>query len=471
MRHFTKRQSTIALALTGLILGGGTTVLFAGDPPVPAPLSSGQAAEIQQRVEDLGSADFRVREAAWKALVGYGDKARPALEAALKSDNPSVRFRSEQLIARLNGGTQEKPLDDGTPAPVRPTPGGPLPGGGGVAPVGPGRFFTDQDFDRLMRETQERMQKLQEEMRKEFGNAGPSFGPQWAGPRQGTNVPSWLERWDKHTRRGELRVQVDGGDLLVSPVGAVRLQLTEKADNGVSMSTVYEGKSLDAVFEAFPDLRGRPTVKALLEKKAIEDAARAEREKAVKDSLAQPGFQSSNKTVTVQSQDGHTTVTITETGPDGKQVTKTYEGADMESIKRDHPEIGDSLGGIRIEIAPGGGMNFGGGIKPGEPLPADEFGAEKAEPQTGPFGLGLSPVDDALRQHLNLEAGTGAVVAAVREGSHADKIGLKTNDVITAVNGTTVTGTEKLAELVHAAGDGVLSIDVLRAGKPLTLRR
>ncbi len=459
-------RTTLALLWTGLVLGGGTTVLFAGDPPASSPT------EIAQRVEDLGSADFRVREAAWKTLVGLGEKARPALEAALKSENASVRFRSEQLIARLNGGVEERPLDDGSPAPVRPTPGGRAGQGGGqgLAPWGPipggqgGRFFTEEDFERLMRESQERMRKLEEEMRSQFGNAGPAFGPQF--------FPGGRARLRDFAGRGssDLRVQVDGGELRESSRG-VRLQLTETAANGVSVSTVYEGKSLDAVFEAYPDVKARPVVVALLEKKVAEDAARAEREKAANAPGAQNGFRSTNKTVIVTSEDGRTTVTITESGPDGKPVTKTYEGADMESIKRDHPEVGQSLGGgIRIQIGPGG-MTFGGGSKPLELLPEDEFGADEPARATGPFGLGLTAVDDALRQHLSLEVGKGAVVAAVREGSHADTIGLKTDDVIVAVNGTTVTGADKVGELVRAAKEGELSIDVLRAGKPLTLRR
>ena len=458
------RSSTIAFAVTGLLLGGGTTVLFAGDPPAPAPAPSGQAAEVQQRVEDLGSADFRVREAAWKALVGYGEKARPQLEAALKSENPSVRFRAEQLIARLNGGTQEKPLDDGTSSPTEPAPSERRGAGGGPggAPVGPGRFFTDQDFDRLARETAERMKKLEEEMRKEFGNAGPAFGPQFFPGGQGA-IRNFIKRGS-----AEQGVQVDGGELRESPRGA-RLQLTSKADNGVSMSTVYEGKSLDAIFEAYPELKGQPVVTALLAKKAAEDAARAERQKAAEAERGPGGAHATNRSVMVESSDGHTKVTITESGPDGQPVTKTYEGADMESIKRDHPEVGNAFGGIRIQINPGEGFPRG-NEKPFEPLSQDEFGASDA-PETGPFGLGMGRVDDALRQHLNLATTDGAVVAAVRAGSHADKVGLKVNDVIISINATPVTGPEKVAELVRAAKDGELSFDVIRAGKPMTLRR
>lgn len=461
------RRTTLVLASFGLLLGGSGTLLFAGDPPVaPSPAApAADAARIQQLVEDLASADFRVREAAWKALVEYGEKARPALESAVKSDNPAVRFRAEQLLARLNGGTRERPLDDGTtPAPA------PKPGGGvrpGLAPAGPGRFFTDEDFERLMRETQERMRKLEEELRREFGNGGPTFGPGWFGPGPQRLVPFLGGR----RAAGDLRLDVDGASLRESARGA-RLELKEKADNGTTMSTVFEGKTFDAILEAHPELKERAPVKALVEKRTAELAARAEREKAESANNPSGGFTAAGKSVIVSSQDGKTTVTITETGPDGKSTTKTYEGPDLETIRREHPEIADSIGGVRIEIGPGHGMRPlplppRTDAAPGEDDDADGFGA----PETGPFGLSLAPVGDLLASHLGLEAGKGAVVVAIRDGSDAAKLGLQKNDVITAVNGAAFASLAQVAELIRAAKDGALAIDVLRAGKPVTLKR
>ena len=461
------RRPTVALAFLGITLGAGGTVLFADDPAPPRPAPSAPAAEpageIQQRVEDLGSADFRVREAAWKALVGYGERARPALEAALKSENPSVRFRAEQLLARLAGGAAERALDDGTnSAPALPVPGGTS---GGLVPVGPGRFFTDEDFARLMRETEARMKQFEEDMRRRVGNGGLSFPTPWLGvdPRMSPFLAGRADR--------DLRVHVDGGELRESGRGA-RLQLTEKAANGASKTTVYEARTLDALFEAYPDVKESLVVKALLERKAAEEAARAAREAQRKGPGASPALRSTNKSVTVQSTDGKTTVTITETGPDGKSVSRTYEGSDLESIRRDHPELSESLGGMRIQIGPMSGPWARGGPAR-EPADDDEpldFG-EPGAGMTGPFGLGLAPVDDALRQHLRLDAGRGAVVAVVRPDSDAAKLGLVANDVITAINATPVTGPPHVAELIRGAKDGALAIDVLRAGQPLTLRR
>lgn len=45
----------------------------------------------------LGDRDFRKREAAQRALAGFGPLADPALEVALQSPDPEVRQRAKQL--------------------------------------------------------------------------------------------------------------------------------------------------------------------------------------------------------------------------------------------------------------------------------------------------------------------------------------------------------------------------------------
>jgi RNA polymerase sigma factor (sigma-70 family) len=52
-------------------------------------------------VEQLGSADFAEREAAEKALKEFGSKARPALEAGLKSESAEVVKRCRDLLDHL----------------------------------------------------------------------------------------------------------------------------------------------------------------------------------------------------------------------------------------------------------------------------------------------------------------------------------------------------------------------------------
>ena len=65
----------------------------------------------------------------------------------------------------------------------------------------------------------------------------------------------------------------------------------------------------------------------------------------------------------------------------------------------------------------------------------------------------------------------GAVVAAVVEGSAAEKMGIEEDDRITAINGTRVLNFTTLAELVADMEPGTeVSVDVLRDGERLTLK-
>src|SRR3954469_4412864 len=52
-------------------------------------------------IEDLGSADPRVRERATKALTAQGRPARPQLMEARRSESPEVRLRATALLLAL----------------------------------------------------------------------------------------------------------------------------------------------------------------------------------------------------------------------------------------------------------------------------------------------------------------------------------------------------------------------------------
>jgi S1-C subfamily serine protease len=90
--------------------------------------------------------------------------------------------------------------------------------------------------------------------------------------------------------------------------------------------------------------------------------------------------------------------------------------------------------------------------------------------QTGPFGLGLARLDEALRQKTNLAEGAGLVIRAVRKGSEAEAAGLRPGDVVTAVNGSAVRAELGIAEQVQAGrAKSSLVFEVLRDGKAVTL--
>jgi hypothetical protein len=66
------------------------------------------AKDVKALVEKLGDPDYQVRESAEKAILALGEKAVPALEAAMKNHQDAhVRFEAERLLGRIRG---EKPL-------------------------------------------------------------------------------------------------------------------------------------------------------------------------------------------------------------------------------------------------------------------------------------------------------------------------------------------------------------------------
>ena len=67
-------------------------------------------------------------------------------------------------------------------------------------------------------------------------------------------------------------------------------------------------------------------------------------------------------------------------------------------------------------------------------------------------------------------ANGGASVASVESGSGADKAGIKAGDVITAVDGKTITSAQQLRTIIadHKAGD-TLSVEIRRSGSTKTL--
>lgn len=91
------------------------------------------------------------------------------------------------------------------------------------------------------------------------------------------------------------------------------------------------------------------------------------------------------------------------------------------------------------------------------------------EPKTM-VGLTQSSIEDQLRAHLEIEEGVGTMILSVVGGLPADEAGMRAGDVLIAVNGREVTGsdvlTDELADL--DAGDD-LDVIILRKGLPETL--
>ena len=84
------------------------------------------------------------------------------------------------------------------------------------------------------------------------------------------------------------------------------------------------------------------------------------------------------------------------------------------------------------------------------------------------MGITVATVDESISQQLNIPE--GAYVNTVESGSCAEKAGLKTGDVITAIDDTKVTSSAELiaAKNTYKAGD-TAKLTVVRSGETLTL--
>ena len=88
----------------------------------------------------------------------------------------------------------------------------------------------------------------------------------------------------------------------------------------------------------------------------------------------------------------------------------------------------------------------------------------------GVLGVQLYSVNSDIAKEFGLSETTGALVAGVVQGSAADRAGIKTGDIITALNGVTMKTSGELRNaigLLHV-GDKV-EVGILRDGKPRKL--
>ena len=86
----------------------------------------------------------------------------------------------------------------------------------------------------------------------------------------------------------------------------------------------------------------------------------------------------------------------------------------------------------------------------------------------GQLGVSMYTVTPDIAHSLGLTSASGALVSQVVEGSPADRAGIRTGDVITAVNGQPVKSNSELRNTIglRRVGDKV-EIGLVRDGKPL----
>jgi serine protease Do len=88
----------------------------------------------------------------------------------------------------------------------------------------------------------------------------------------------------------------------------------------------------------------------------------------------------------------------------------------------------------------------------------------------GYIGVMLRGVDADLQQSLGLRSSAGALVQDVTPGSPGARAGLRTYDVIVAIDGTPIDGDDMLIQVISAREPGSTAVvDILRDGRPMSL--
>jgi serine protease Do len=86
----------------------------------------------------------------------------------------------------------------------------------------------------------------------------------------------------------------------------------------------------------------------------------------------------------------------------------------------------------------------------------------------GFLGVGIQDVTPTLARALSVPGNDGALITSVTEGSPAQKGGLKEEDVVTSIDGEKVSSANGLTRAVALKRpDGVVTLSVVRAGKPI----
>jgi serine protease Do len=118
----------------------------------------------------------------------------------------------------------------------------------------------------------------------------------------------------------------------------------------------------------------------------------------------------------------------------------------------------------------------GGSVGIGFDIPADTAKMVVAELKKdghvtrGWLGVQIQPVTAGIADSLGLKKAEGAMVDEPQSGSPAAKAGIKSGDVITAVNGTPVKDARDLARTIGMmAPDSAVKLDIVRQGAPQTV--
>lgn len=153
---------------------------------------------------------------------------------------------------------------------------------------------------------------------------------------------------------------------------------------------------------------------------------------------------------------------------DGKRVDVTVTPAD-DTDREVEAGIVEPLRRPRVEQ-----FRMPRGDRPGAELPLFRWDAQEGpnvfmfrDDQRGRLGVMLQDLSPALAEYFGVKE--GALIATVNKGTPAEKAGLRAGDVITAVDGKTVTGASEVAEHLRDKS-GEVAVTVMRDKKSVTVK-
>lgn len=92
------------------------------------------------------------------------------------------------------------------------------------------------------------------------------------------------------------------------------------------------------------------------------------------------------------------------------------------------------------------------------------------DPADEALGATLEPAADSLRAQLGIPKDQGVVVAMLADDGPAARAGLMQNDILLSLAGKPLAQADDLPKQLKAAGESPVRLEVLRAGKPLSLK-
>ncbi|MCA8950967.1 MAG: PDZ domain-containing protein [Planctomycetes bacterium] len=363
-------------------------------PPELPPSQATAQRSVDDWVRDLGADSYKQRVAAERALRQLGDSALDALKsAAASSTDPEVQWRSKRLVRQIeNGDDRSGRIEERRPGDA--SPGAPRQGG-------------QQD-------------------------------PRQQPPQAGRPFPDARDQFEDMFHRLERDFGVD-----------------------IPRGHFFRDDFFQDLDQQFRDLRS-------MQQRLLQGQ--------MPQGQGMPGL---SQGMSVQVGPDGVRVEVEEQNEKGETEKKVYEAPDMQTFREKYPDVLKDRG---LMLGDGNGnfgfRAFGPGFFREEGLPdawrtfgrsnpnyfAPDAGNDPAiapVPMTTPPPAGerlgvyvRDAVPDAVRDYLGLGADRGLMIQSVQDGSLAAQLGLRADDILTGIGGTTIGSPADVRQALGAIAAG-----------------